>query len=297
MLFPPTRPLLFVSKVFFQAGLLALFGYFFGLPAVSRYLSKEVLTVTTNSYPGKIPNPSVTVVIVNSSWVGLEKACGDSENIKSCIVERTRSLPDTIHAELGQSASLMAPELWREDFTYPFYGRSYTLLYPNLRGNNWRTDDIVLHVNNSDGLTRRIFIHDPDFFVVTTNPLTLPISTLILTPSMSGRFYYSLALREHRQLNTPTNPCMEDPAYSFTTCVKESLSRDTGCRLPWDRLSDGARPECTALGQFQAFASNYTSIEVASMREIYTKTKCHKPCRSVRCGGKSFLMLYLPTQC
>ena len=116
----------------------------------------------------------------------------------------------------------MASELWREDFTDPRFGRSYTLEYPHLRGSNWRTDDINLHINNSDGLPRRIFIHDPSYFVINVDPLAIPMTRILLTPR-SGRVYYSLNVREHRKLNTPHNPCVEEPDYSFTTCVKESL--------------------------------------------------------------------------
>ena len=79
---------------------------------------------------------------------------------------------------------------------------------------------------------------------------------LILTPR-SGRVYYSLAVKEYRNLATPSNPCVEEPGYSFTTCVKESLSKKTGCRLPWDNLSDQNRQECTTVQQFQQLMRAY----------------------------------------
>ena len=216
--------------------LLSIFVYFFGIPAVEQFIRKEVLTVTTEAYPEKILPPAVTVVASNGSdynWEALEKICGESKDIKLCIQENTRSLTETVHAELGftLNESLMTPELWREDFTTLFYGRSYTLLYPLPLGNNWLTDDIILHVNTSDGLTRKIFIHDPKYFVISENSVALPTKMQKCAPR-SGSVYYSLALREHRKLDTPHNPCVDDPDYSFTTCVKESLSRKTGCRLP-----------------------------------------------------------------
>ena len=182
-----------------QGGLLIIFVYFFGIPSIERFISNEVLIVTSEAYPGKIPLPAVTVVYNNAStngWEALKKFCVESGDLRSCIQENTHSLSETVHAELGFDLreSLMAPQLWREDFTDPLFGRSYTLVYPHRRANNWRTDDINLHVNNSDGITRRIFIHDPDFFVLTSNPLTIPMTMLLVTPH-SGRFYYSLALR------------------------------------------------------------------------------------------------------
>ena len=95
----------------------------------------------------------------------------------------------------------MAPELWREDFTNPMYGRAYTIFYLQLRGNDADNDSMVLHVNNN-GQTRLIFIHDPAFFVLNFNPLGLPFKQLILPPR-SGLVSYSLALRAHSELNTP----------------------------------------------------------------------------------------------
>ena len=272
-----TSPFTFATKMIFQVGLLVLFVQFFGIPIVERYTRKEVLTVISKNHLEKIPVPSVTVVTNGFDW---EKVCGDSEDIRACIEENTHSLTDTIHAELGfnMRESLMAPELWREDFTDPMYGRSYTLLYPHVRGNNWRRDYINLHVNASDGLIRKVFIHDPDLFVININPLTLPVKKLTLTPR-SGRVYYSLALREYRNMDTPKNPCVEDRNYSFITCIKESLSKDMCCRLPWDTLSDQNRPECSTLQQHQAFGSEYETISLASMSEIFTRTGCQKPCK------------------
>ena len=263
--------------------LLVVFIVFFGIPSVKRFIKNEVLTVTTEAYPDKIPFPALTVITSKASdggWEALEKVCGESKDIKSCIQENTRGLQETVHVELGFNLreSLMAPEMWREDFTNSVYGRSYTLVYPHLRGTNWSTDTINLHVNTSDNLTRRIYIHDPDYFLLNENPQALPISMLTLAPR-SGRVFFSFALTEHRKLDTPNNPCMEDPDYSFTTCVKESLSRKHGCRLPWDTLSDHKRPECTTLLQYQVFVQDFLHLMWASMREIFTKTGCFKPCK------------------
>ena len=272
----------FFTKIIFQAGLLFIFLYYFGIPSVERYMSDEVLTITSETYPDKIPLPAVTVSAFNTSeahddWSAV---CGGSEDLAACAREKTHSLAETIHAELGVELreSLMAPELWRGDFSVPYYGRSYTLLYPHLKGNNWRTDSINLLVNTSDGLTRRIFIHDPDYFVYNVIPAALPM-TVLSQPPRSGRLYYSLALTEHRKLNTQHNPCEEDQAYSFTACVKESLSETIGCRLLGDKLSDQTRPDCDTLEQFQTAFAHFYYLLLASSRKIFTKTGCQKPCR------------------
>ena len=103
--------------------------------------------------------------------------------------------------------------------------------------------------------------------------------TMLKMAPRPGRVYYSLNLREHRKLDTPHNPCVEDPNYSFTTCIKESLSQQTGCRLRWDTLSDQRRQECTALKQYQAILQGYKYLLGASMSKIFTRTGCFRPCK------------------
>ena len=281
-----TDPLSLVTKMLFQLVLLIIFVYFFGIPSVKRYINQEVLTVVTVIRPEEVLLPAVTIWAMDPAASGLEnidEMCGESGDIKACIKERTPSLSATVHAELGLGLrqSLMAPHHWREDFIALLglgLGHSYTLVYPQLRGNNWLSDDINLHVNTSDGFSRRIFIHDPDYFVLNMNPLALPNKMLTLT-QLPGRVYYSLAIKEHRKLDTQNDPCVEEPGYSFTTCVKESLSRKTGCRPPWDTLSDQGRAECTTLQQYRNFTRVYENIVLASMSVIINKTGCNKPCR------------------
>ena len=263
MVFNHSRKLSFVTKMLFQVGLLSIFVYFFGIPSVERYASKEVLTVSSEIHSGKIPLPAVTIVAFKSdSLFDWKKVCGGSEDLKSCIRENTRSPSETVHAELGfiSRESLMAPNMWMEDFTMQPSGRSFTLLYPNLTGNNWKTDSINLHVNTSDGLTRRFFIHDPEFFVFNINPLGLANNMITHLPR-SGRVWYDIALRDHRKLHTPANPCVPDIDYKFTTCVKESLSQKHGCRLPWDFLSDQRRPDTPYLNNWIAPGKQLGAID------------------------------------
>ena len=61
---------LLIGKFFIQLGLIVFFLYFFGLPSVSRYLEKQVLTVSSKRFPSLVLPPSVTVVTFNSSFGG-----------------------------------------------------------------------------------------------------------------------------------------------------------------------------------------------------------------------------------
>jgi hypothetical protein len=314
-----------VVKILIQIVLMAAFLYFFGIPTVYSYLDmqvcigvcilislylyfnrlvfvfnrlvfvfdKQVLTVTSQKYPGKVVPPTITIVAFDSadggwkqpvpvsSFDALKTVCGESVDITGCIKQNTHSLGEAVYAELGynQSQSLMSPDLWIEDFTDPWYGRSYTLKYQEPRGTSWKLDAINLNVNTSDGLARRIFFHDPDYFLISVNPLSLPVNLETIKKSTSGRFYFSVALTEHEELSTPEDPCSEQPGYSFQGCIKESLSRQEGCRMHWDNISDQARPVCKTMAQYEPFANMYEILKDASMREITTRTGCQKPCK------------------
>ena len=153
---------------------------------------------------------------VPSDFEALSTVCGNSKDVE---VER---------GFRQHGVALTDMQLWREDFTDPWYGRSYTLAYPDPQEANWRTDNIHLHVNKSDSLDRKFFLHDPNYYIFNLNKRSLPINLQTLDASMFGRFYISLELTERVEHNTPSDPCMEDASYSFMTCVKESLSARPG---------------------------------------------------------------------
>ena len=192
-----------VLKAIFQLGLLVFFFVFFGRPSLEKYLEKQVLTVTSKRDSGKVMPPAITIVAFdaeNGGWnqqvpkTGYEallKVCGDREDMEACIKQNSRGLDDTIYVErefCEDGVALTDRQLWREDFMLPWYGRSYTLVYPEPQEANWKTDDLYLHVKKFDGLKRRIFIHDPNFYIFNLNPWALPVNPQTLEASISGNF-------------------------------------------------------------------------------------------------------------
>lgn len=237
-----------VAKICVQLGFIGFFFVFFGKPSLERFLEKQVLTVTSKRYSDKVLPPAVTIVAYDGDKGGWDQAvptkdsealqavCGDQPDIERCIRSHSRGLEETAFVEMGGisgsapwAEALTDPALWREDFTSAWYGRSFTLTYPHARGTAWRTDAINIHVNKSDGLNRRIFLHDPNYFILSVNPLSLPINLQTLESSRQGRFYFSLALTERLEYDTPSDPCVEEHGYSFLTCVKVSFG---GLQLP-----------------------------------------------------------------
>ena len=83
---------------------------------------------------------------------------------------------------------------------------------------------------------------------------------------------------KHRKLNLDRSACNEDPAYSFTTCVKETLSQKIGCRLPWDKKSDQNRRLCKSENEFKQFGQYHTTLSLAEFDDIVETIGCMKPC-------------------
>ena len=46
-------------------------------------------------------------------------------------------------------------------------------------------------------------------------------------------------LFRHEKMNREGSHCKSDPNYSFSSCVKQSISNKLGCKLPWDQQSIG----------------------------------------------------------
>ena len=69
--------------------------------------------------------------------------------------------------------------------------------------------------------------------------------------------YQEITLTKTKKLNLGHRPCEEKTDYSFTICVKESLSEQVGCRTPWDRRSLYEREICTEESQIKMFEQLY----------------------------------------
>ena len=52
------------------------------------------------------------------------------------------------------------------------------------------------------------------------------------------RFTFELIRRE--RLNRPESPCNPDIGYKFNQCIKQSVSDIIGCKLPWDKHTEGS---------------------------------------------------------
>ena len=90
-----------------------------------------------------------------------------------------------------------------------------------------------------------IVIHDPDFFVLSTTPDTIPRIYVNMDDSRSHTVTIKAVYTS--KMNKPKYPCISDKSYSLTRCVADSVNDKVGCRLEFDSLSSVDIQNCTTV--------------------------------------------------
>ena len=131
-----------ILKLIIQLWLLGLFLHIFGLPALKRFQDKKVIVVTSTKETGPTPAPSVTIAVRNKqTGIGwkktqirgfVKKLCAyanTTETIIDCIERQTYNMSEIdakVKFGIGYFAKVVT-EPWKEDFSYRYAGRTYTL--------------------------------------------------------------------------------------------------------------------------------------------------------------------------
>ena len=154
--------------------------------------------------------------------------CDDSTSIQEifdCVKNKTFSLEETVDAAglevtPGNTTDLLNSSFWISDISWVPVGKCHTLNNSVSLGNyKWTF--------NLDQQSYFLFIHDPNFFLFTFNPATIPSIYLQLNMGQKGLYIDGV---RHVKMNTPAQPCEDAEGYSFTACVKESVAKKVGCR-------------------------------------------------------------------
>ena len=168
-----------------------------------------------------------------------------------CISQKTFDQADdnkAVKIGFDKQEPLMDPSLWTEDFTTVWTGRSYTLNIPRKIEPEYKDE---LFIKFEPKLLHDIFIHDKNYFIMNMNLIGLPSIYKRLNPNTTASHYYQFSLTEHEELNLPKDPCNEDKEYIFQACVKQSLSKQVGCRLKWDTWSNKKIKTCKTMEEYR----------------------------------------------
>ena len=171
----------------------------------------------------------------------------------------------------------LRPSFWDSDITLFTAGQCHTLNNSYTIGTN-RTHllQFTLVQNN----TYLIRIHDPHLSILNFNPDTFPDVMITLKPNSGLMLYYIKAII-HVNLKTKTNQCEESEEYSFKSCVKNSIGRKVGCRLPWDKWTDPWLPICTLKEQLIKVDDEFQNAMYISKEVFASITGCSFPCKYV----------------
>ena len=101
-----------------------------------------------------------------------------------------------------------------------------------------------------------IVLHDPDYFIINTNPATKPRLDMAgeKDEPFTKLFYLEVTLVQ--KLNVPTNPCEETIDYNYQKCIGayiiEVIFQKVGCRVKWNILNkDSIAKECKSPKQIE----------------------------------------------
>ena len=123
---------------------------------------------------------------------------------------------------LDSREAVTSPDLWLEDFSHVWLGRCFTMRLDRRLGPDYRTDELFLHLNPA--LEYYTYVHDPDYFIINSNPVALPVIRKIVSPNTSSSHYYHLSLTQQHQLSVSSDPCEPAEEYSFLACVRANVS-------------------------------------------------------------------------
>ena len=197
------------SRPLLQLTLASIFLFFFGIPAIKQYLAKEVMVVKTmRDSGGKISAPSISINArnpknkrgwkVDDTWKYLERCLRRNQSADTCIENETynqREVFNNVFLGYTRMLSLMnSTNLWRKDFTRTDQGTFFTFNFTLHVGPDLWTDRLIFEL--SYNLEYRIFIHDPNYFVITSNDAYFPIIKLSINPNTAQSFFLNFDLTE-----------------------------------------------------------------------------------------------------
>ena len=220
-------------RMLVQFTLFVTFFFLFGLPAIQRYMKKDVRIVETMKETKKIPAPAIT--FASSHQITQDICFQGNVSFEECIgeeiLERKHILKSTAHLGfVNQREINLTQDFVKEDFTSIYSGRYYTLSLPLEIGPQARDDQLFIPLDTN--LTYHVMIHDPKYFMFSVNPTSFPTLIEKFTTKEASSWFYRLEMTEVNRLNLPYRPCKEDIHYSFQSCVRRHIASKVTYEVP-----------------------------------------------------------------
>ena len=192
------------ARISFQLSLFLTFLYFFGLPAIEKYLRRDIMLVERSKFTDGIPVPAITIAVADQILFDYE-SCTNLEFslIEGCIDANSKSWPEFLNSVvLGYRRKKfvnLTSDLVIEDFDL-VYGKHFTL---NMTLLKIGPDDLreQMYILLEPGYVYQIIIHDPDFFIFNENPDAIPMIIKYVDTRIVKSHFYRLALTEMTEVD------------------------------------------------------------------------------------------------
>ena len=273
--------LLLTCKFVVIASLAAVFLTFFGHPSYVKFLNQD--TVFTETQVKFDPRKPVGITIfawkkyVFHGWKDnytFKEHCNettDFDRVVQCINNGTFKHDDIIDKytkhKINNKTDVTKNTPYTEDIPNMTVGKSYSINISFAE-----EDDYGFIIGLKPGYNYSVFIHDPQFYILTLNPGTIPHILLYVDDKKSRSIYFTTTYQ--KMMDKPKKRCESSEIYSFTACVKNSISRMIGCRLEWDVWSSRNIPICTNFEQLERFNKEYTNLWRQHQPYIVKNTGC-----------------------
>lgn len=281
-----------VKVVFFL--LLALFFIgLFGYESIKKFYQGEITTVESVE-KNKVGNqfPAVTVCANLNGGYGWKNWTMDEElanilgrvcqgknatDIFECVLQRTYTIDEVIDLKNGTFG--MEWKFWESTLKVPVWGVCHTYLNPVRLCIDFNDNcQAGVYIHLFPQFSYEIFLHDPDYFLLSANPLSFPhtkvdVSSFAESENV-GWFYMDVT--KHVKLSTSTRPCSS----SFSACVKEALAAKIGCHVPFmsNRDDDDNRQDtCSTLDQLKDYEKFFMNLS-SNTEHAMEVTGCNAPC-------------------
>ena len=260
---------------------------------VTKYLNRDTVSRSENKLQSV---PALTFCIKNnfknlssSSLIdGFSVLCNSSsiEELDFCFDRYTYNHTETVQDVLlgiTKPLSFLDSKYWTSKFQAKNMGRCHTL--PQLLSGNAVENNVIVSLNAQTDLIYATMIHDSNYFLIASNPLTYSrvqlVHSKLLSTNKNGtgeKFFLSVHRHKYLEHDPDGNKkCDPNPNFDFMTCIQKYGARSVGCHPSWDNIFDNY-PNCSTMDQIRQHEELYEFYYNEDKNTIQEKTGCLEPC-------------------
>ena len=289
-----------VGRYLFGTSLFIAFIGIFGLKALKRYLDHAVIVHTSkDNYEPLLDGPAITIcaepdTIMKQSDIKTKKPVSIKEGVRNiCNItgksNEVTHLQDCFKTLFLNTSEMIESVLWNmtetenkwtETISQFNYGKCQTLQNYEKLGN--QQDLNALHIRLNPKHRYTFYLHDPEFFFLNLNPMTIPKvkNKIALTGKRMVFLFQHLSATEHRLIHRDNFRCNEDRNYKLSDCIRKHVLRTAGCSTSFESFAfdvDG----CESQQKILAYFKEYNVLETVNMNTIAKESQCLTPCNYI----------------